>query len=233
MKILLIDDDSEVVKKVTETLADKWIEAKLISTAYGEEGVKLVKKELPEIVILELILADINGFEVLREIRGFSNVLVVILSKKREGNNIVRGLQEGADDYILKPFDPEELIARLGALIRRDEIAKTTSETDVKTSVRRLSIDFTNRTVSVDGKLLKMDPSQYELLHLLVTNQGVAISKQTLLKQVFPERENDTRIVDVFINRIRERLEENPSKPKMIISEGETGYKFVGSYSAL
>ena len=233
MKILLIEGDPKVVKIVTAILKAKWFEVNLISTTYGEEGVELVKKELPDIVILELMLDDINGFEVLQKIRGFSNVLVVILSVKGEDDNIIRGLQEGADDYIVKPFSPEELVARMKALIRRREITKATGEVAVKPSTLRLSIDFTNQTVSVGGSLVRMDPSQYELFCLLVTNKGVGISKQAILKQVFPEHGNDTRIVDVFIHRIRERLEEYPNNPKMILNEGTTGYKFVGSYSTV
>ncbi len=233
MKILIIEDDPNVVKIVTAVIAAKWFEVNLISTAYGEEGVALVKKELPEIVILDLMLPDINGFEVLQKIRGFSDVLVVILTAKREEENRIRGLQEGADDYIVKPFKPEELVARMKALIRRRETTKATSEVAVEPSTMRLSIDFTNQTVSVGDSLVRMDPSQYELFHLLVTNEGVGVSKQALLKQVFPEHGNDTRIVDVFINRIRERLEENPNNPKIIIDDGTTGYKFVGSYSVV
>ncbi len=233
MNILLIEDDPKVVKIVTAILTAKWLEVNLISTAYGEEGVELVKKELPEIVILDLMLEDINGFEVLQKIRGFSDVLVVILTLKGEEDNIIRGLQEGADDYIVKPFSPEELVARMKALIRRREITKATGEVTVKPSTGRLSIDFTNQTVSVDGSLVRMDPSQHELFRLLVTNEGVGVSKQALLKQVFPEHGNDTRIVDVFINRIRERLGEYPNNPKIIINEGATGYKFVGSYSTV
>ncbi|MFC2003318.1 response regulator transcription factor [Chloroflexota bacterium] len=233
MKILLIDNDPKVVEIVTKNLKAKWFEVNLISTAYGEEGVELVKKEFPEIVILDLMLEDINGFEVLQQIRGFSDVLVVILTVNSEVDNIVRGLQEGADDYIIKPFSPEELVARMKALIRRKEISKATGKFAVNPLTRGLSIDFTNQTVSVGGSLVRMDPDQYALFYLLVTNKGVAISKQALLKKVFPEKGNDTRIVDVFINRIRERLEENPNNPKIITNEGTTGYKFVGSYSTV
>ncbi|MFC2003747.1 response regulator transcription factor [Chloroflexota bacterium] len=235
MKILLIEDDPKVVKIVTAVLEAKWFEADLISTAYGEEGVELVKKESPEIVIIDLMLPDISGFEVLQKIRGFSDVLVVVLTSKGEEDNRIRGLQEGADDYVVKPFSPEELVARMKALIRRREMTKTRGKVAVKPSAEdskdRLSIDLSNRTVTVGGSLVKMDPDQYELFRLLVTNKGVALSKQALLKQVFPEKGNDIKIVDVFINRIKEKLEENPNNPKIIIDDGTTGYKFVGSCS--
>ena len=231
IKILLIEDDPDIAEVVALTLIMKWGEADLITTGYGKKGIELVKEELPDIVILDLGLPDIDGIEVLQQIRGFSAVLIVILTARGEGDNKIRGLQEGADDYVVKPFIPEELIVRMKALIRRREITKAASEVAVKPSTMRLSIDFTNQMVSIDGSVVRMDPDQYELFFLLVNNDGVVISKQALLKQVFPEHEDDTRIVDVFINRIREKLEENPNDPKIIISDGKTGYKFVGSYS--
>jgi DNA-binding response OmpR family regulator len=207
----------------------------LISTVYGEEGVELVKKELPDIVILDLMLPDTSGFQVLRQIRNFSDVLLVILTAKGEEDNRIRGLQEGADDYIVKPFSAGELVARMKSLIRRRDTTKATGEIAAKAFTRRLSIDFANQTVRVDGNFVKIGPSSYELLHLLVTNEGMGFSKQELMKKVFPEHTDDadTRIVDVFINKLRERLEEIPNNPKIIIDEGTTGYKFVGSYSVV
>ena len=231
MKILIIEDDPSIIKVVTLVLTMKWVEVNLIPTGYGEEGVELVRKELPDIVILDLTLPDIDGFEVLQKIRSFSDVLVVILTARGDEDNRIRGLQEGADEYIVKPFSTGELVARMKALIRRREITKAMDEVTVRS--KELSIDFENETATVGGKLLRMGPSHYELFYLLVTNEGVAFSKQALQKKVFPERGNDTRIVDVFINKIREQLEEYPNNPKIIIDDGTTGYKFVGSYSVV
>ena len=231
MKILIIEDDPSIIKVVTLALTMKWVEVNLIPTGYGEEGVELVRKELPDIVILDLTLPDIDGFEVLQKIRSFSDVLVVILTARGDEDNRIRGLQEGADEYIVKPFSTGELVARMKALIRRREITKAMDEVTVRS--KELSIDFENETATVGGKLLRMGPSHYELFYLLVTNEGVVLSKQELLKKVFPERGDDTKIVDVFINRIREQLEEYPNNPKIIIDDGTTGYKFVGSYSVV
>jgi len=233
MKILTIEDDPTITRLVTLALTSKWGEVNLISTVYGEEGIELVKKELPDIVILDLMLPDIDGFQVLQQIRSFSDVLVVILTARGEEDNKIRGLQEGADEYIVKPFSTGELVARMKSLIRRREITKAMADVDKKLSARQLSIDFANETATVGGKLLRMGPSHYELFYLLVTNEGVGFSKQALQKKVFPERGNDTRIVDVFINKIREQLEEYPNNPKIIIDDGTTGYKFVGSYSVV
>jgi DNA-binding response OmpR family regulator len=233
MKILIIEDDPTVIQLITEALQSKWVEVNLISTIYGEEGIELTKKELPDIVILDLMLEDIDGFEVLGKIRVFSDVLVVILTARGDEDSMIRGLQEGADEYIVKPFSPGELIARMKSLIRRMEITKSTPEAARKPPTRKLSIDYANQTASVGGSLLRMGPSSYELLYLLVTNEGSALNKKELMKKVFPERgdDTDTGIVDVYINKIRESLEVDPKNPKMILNDGETGYKFVGSYS--
>ena len=229
MKILIIEDEPNTTRLVALALTTKWVEVNLISTGYGEEGIELVKKELPDIIILDLRLPDIDGFEVLRQIRSFSDALVVILTARGEEDNRIRGLQEGADEYIVKPFSAGELVARMKALIRRREITKAMAGV----ANRQLSIDFANETATVGNKLLRMGPSHYELFYLLVTNEGVALSKQFLLKKVFPEHGDDTKIVDVFINKIREQLEEYPRDPKIIIDDGTTGYKFVGSYSVV
>jgi DNA-binding response OmpR family regulator len=233
MKILIIEDDPKIIEIVTRTFETKWSEVNLISTFYGDEGVELVKKELPDIVILDLMLPDTDGFQVLWKIRSFSDVLVVILTAKGEEDNRIRGLQEGADDYIVKPFSAGELVARIKSLIRRREMTETTAAVVMKPSTKsKLSVDTTNETVTIGDKLLRMGPRQYELLYLLVTNEGVMLPKQVLMKKVFPENDgSDTRFVDVYIKKLREVLEEDPDTPKMILNEGTEGYKFVGSYS--
>ena len=232
MKILIIEDDPKIIEIVARTLETKWSEVDLLSTFYGEEGLELVKKELPDIVILDLMLPDVDGFQVVRQIRRFSDVLLVILTARGEEDSRIRGLQEGADDYIVKPFSASELVARMKSLIRRREMTETTAAVDMKPSTsKRLSIDFAGEMASVGGSLLKMGPREYELLCLLVTNEGAVLSKQVLMKEVFPENENDTRFVDLYINKLKEKLGEDPNNQKMILNEGTTGYKFVGSYS--
>ena len=231
MKVLLIEDNSEIVDIVTITLQLRWAEVTLISTFLGNEGVELAKTEQPDLIMLDLGLPDIDGFQVLRQIRDFSDVPVVILTVRGEEMDKIKGLELGADDYIIKPFSPGELLARMKALLRRSSMSKTTGNVDDKSSVPsikgKLRIDFTSGEVSIGDRLLKLGPREYELLHLLVTNEGAVLSKQALLKKVFPEHEGDTRFVDVYINKLREKLEENPGKPQMILKEGETGYKFV------
>ena len=119
MKILIVDDNPEIIEIVAQTLELRWPEVNLISTFLGEEGVELVKKELPDIVILDLGLPDMDGFQVLRQIRGFSDVPLIIFTARGDEANRVKGLGLGADDYVVKPFSPGELLARVQAIHRR------------------------------------------------------------------------------------------------------------------
>jgi len=235
MKILIIEDDPKVIEIMARTLETKWYEVNLLSAPNGNEGLELTKKELPDIIILDLKLPDMDGFEVLRQIRSFSDVLLIILTARGEEDSRIRGLQEGADDYIIKPFSASELVARMKSLIRRMEMTETTAAVARKPSTSRsLGIDFESQEVSVGSKLLKLGPRSYELLYLLVTNAGEVVSKQVLMKKVFPENdESNPQIAEVYINKLREQLEEYPNEPKMILNEGTTGYKFVGSYSTV
>ncbi|MFC1906342.1 response regulator transcription factor [Chloroflexota bacterium] len=231
MKILLIEDNSEIVDIVIITIQLRWPEVTLISTFLGNEGVELTKTEQPDLIILDLGLPDIDGFQVLSQIRDFSDVPVAILTVRGEEMDKIKGLELGADDYITKPFSPGELLARMKALLRRSSMSQTTGNGDDKLSVPsikgKLRIDFTSGEVSIGDRLLKLSPREYELLHLLVTNEGVVLSKHALLKKVFPDQGEDTRFVDVYINKLRGKLGENPEEPRMILNDGETGYKFV------
>lgn len=228
MKVLIIEDDPEIIDVVALTLELKWSDVSLISTFLGEKGVELAKKELPDIIILDLGLPDITGFEVLKQIRAFSDVPLVILTVRGEEMDKVRGLELGADDYMVKPFSPGELLARLKALLRRGQMPEIKAQVAGKLFVRgKLRIDFTSREVSIGDKLVKLGPREYDLLYMLVTNAGVVLLNQKLLEEVFPEHKADTQFLDVYIKKLRERLEEDPDSPEMILSEGGIGYKFV------
>ena len=230
MKVLLIEDDPEIMTAVAQALEFRWHEANLVFSFWGEKGVELAKTELPDIIILDLGLPDTDGFQVLRQVRSFSDVPVVILTVRGDEENKIKGLELGADDYMVKPFSPGELVARLKALLRRSQMPKTTANVADKPSIKgKLRIDFTSQGVSVGDKLLKLSPREYDLLHQLVTNAGVVLSNQTLLKEVFPEHGADTRFLEVYIKKLKEKLGEDPDSPTMIVNEGRTGYKFVGS----
>jgi len=227
MKVLMIEDSPETVAMVTQTLKYWLPEVSLVSTFLGEEGVDLVKKELPDVVLLDLGLPDIDGYQVLQQIRGFSHVLVVIISGKAGEEDIIRGLEQGADDYIVKPFLPREFAARLKALLRRSQLGTTASFADKSIHRGRLRVDIGSRTVSFDNLQLKLGPREYELLYHLVTNEGKVLSNQMLLNEVFPEQSSDVRFLEVYIRKIREKLGEDLDNPKIIVNEGGAGYRFV------
>lgn len=231
MKVLLIEDSTEIVDIVAITLKLRWPEVTLVSSFLGKEGVKLVKKELPDIVVLDLGLPDMDGFQVLRSIREFSDVPLVILTVRGDEMDKIRGLELGADDYIVKPFSPAELLARLKALLRRSQVSKTSAKADDKLPTLfikgRLRIDLTSQEVSIDDKLLKLGPREYDLLYCLVTNEGEVVSNQMLLEKVFPENKDDIRLLEVYMKKLREKLKVNPDDPEIILNEGGMGYKFV------
>jgi len=229
MKVLVIEDNNEIIDIVAQILALRWPEANLISTTLGEIGVELSQKELPDIVILDLGLPDVNGFQVLREIRSFSDVPVVILTVRGDEVDKIKGLELGADDYIVKPFSPGEFLARIKAALRRSHMPNITAKVAGKPFIRgNLRIDFQSQEVSVGGKLMKLSPSEYDLLYVLVTNEGQVMSKETLLEKVWgPDHVADTDHIEVYIRSLNEILKKKPGHPLMTLDEGETGYKLV------
>jgi len=232
MKVLLVEDTTEIVDIVSVTLKLRWPDIELISSSLGKEGIELARNELPDVVLLDLGLPDIDGFQVLRSIRDFSDEIpVVILTVRGEETDKIRGLELGADDYIVKPFSPGELLARLRALLRRSQVPQKSVEPEtvvptpsIKGSLR---IDFTSQQVSIGDKLLKLGPREYDLLYHLVSSEGKVVSSQTLMELVFPENKEDFRFLDVYITKLREKLETNSDHPEIIVSEGDEGYKFI------
>lgn len=236
MKVLLIEDDPEIVEVVKITLDMRWPDVDLLSTFLGEKGVELAKTELPDVVILDLGLPDTNGFEVLRKIREFSNTPVVIVSVRGEELDKIQGLELGADDFISKPFSPGELLARVQAVVRRSQMVKKATQSGGKLSIggkQKLRIDSSSREVSVGDELIKLSPREYDLLHQLVTNEGEVLPREKLMETLFPEHAGDTQFLEeferleIYINSLREKLEENPDRPRIILKEGERGYKFT------
>ena len=235
MNILLIDDDLSLIELIDESLKSGWSEARLISTTNGTEAISLVQLEKPDIIILDLGLPDADGIQVLRQIRSLTDVHLIILTAKDDEMTKILGLQEGADDYITKPFSVAELVARMKALIRRKETTESRTLVYGKSAASKtLVIDFENRTANYDGRPVRIGPRQYRMLQIFIENKGKVVPKLKLLAEVFPEETGeDTSIVDVYINKLREGMGESPNEPETIVNEGDTGYKFVGSYSII
>jgi DNA-binding response OmpR family regulator len=187
----------------------------------------LVRTQLPDLILLDVMMPDMDGFEVLRLIRESSNVPVIMLTAKGEEDDRVRGLEIGADDYITKPFSPRELVSRVRAVLRRVQISSGASE-DVIEVDDRLKIDFNRREVWVDGELVNLRPTEYRLLYHLVKNAGWVLSHDQILSKVWGyEYQDEPHYVRLYINYLRKKIEEDPSNPKYILTERGVGYRFV------
>ena len=224
-KILVVDDEKRIVHFIRLNLEHDGFE---VLAAYdGTEALKRVREDLPDLVLLDVMLPDMDGFEVLRLIREVSDVPVIMVTAKGEEEDIVRGLELGADDYITKPFSPRELVSRIRAVLRRYEAVRGHMG-DVVEVDQRLKIDFARRQVWVDGKPIKLRPTEYRLLYHLVKNAGWVLTYEQLLRKVWGyEYRDEHHYVRLYINYLRQKIEEDPSHPKYILTEHGVGYRFV------
>jgi two-component system KDP operon response regulator KdpE len=224
-RILVVDDEERMVRFIRLNL--EYDGFRVVEAYTGYQAIEQVRSSIPDLVLLDVMLPDIDGFEVLRIIREVSTVPVIMLTAKGEEDDRVRGLELGADDYITKPFSPRELVSRVRAVLRRTE--GTTGSTHGLIKVDdRLQIDFDRREVWVDGELVKLRPTEYRLLYHLVQNAGWVVSHDQLLQKVWGyEYRDEPHYVRLYINYLRQKLEEDPSHPKYILTERGVGYRFV------
>jgi DNA-binding response OmpR family regulator len=203
VKALIIEDDPQIVESVSLCFELKWPEVKFMSSLNGEGGIELVRKESPDIVVLDLGLPDMEGFDVLRRIRSFSDVPVIILTVRREEANRIEGLELGADDYITKPFSPAELMARVKVVLRRAG------------------------RVTLRGKEINLTPVEFKLLYTMALHDGEVLPPGFLLREVWGEMYVDSpQYLEVCIQRLRSKMESDPSHPQMVLNV-EGGYMFL------
>jgi two-component system, OmpR family, response regulator VicR len=220
VKVLIVEDDKEIVDAITLAFQIRWPEAKVVSTRLGRKGVELVETEAPDIVILDLGLPDISGFEVLSQIRLFSHVPIIILTVRADEADVVKGLEWGADDYILKPFRQLELLARVKALIRRQ------SPSDEETLVSGpLHLDATSGQLRLDNKEIALTITESRILAHMMRNAGHVVTHSSLAEAVWGnDYPGAADSLKVHIRRLREKIEENPSQPKFILTKAGVGY---------
>lgn len=224
-RILVVDDEQRMARFIRLNLEHDGF---IVEEAYnGMDAINRLRDVMPDLVMLDVMMPDIDGFEVLRMIREFSQVPVIMLTAKGEEDDKVKGLELGADDYVTKPFSPRELVVRAKAVIRRTE-ASGQSRHDVIEVDDRLKLDFDKREVWVDGELVKLRPTEYRLLFHLVQNAGWVQTYDQLLAKVWGyEYRDETHYVRLYINYLRQKLEKNPSEPKYILTERGVGYRFA------
>jgi len=224
MKALIIEDNREIVEAISLAFQILWPEVKLVSTHLGERGVDMVETEAPDIVILDLGLPDISGFDVLKQIRLFSTVPVIILTVRAEEADIVKGLEWGADDYVVKPFKQLELLARVRALIRRQ--SPDAAETPLVCGPLRF--DPATLQLLHGDKEISLTRTEGHIIHHLMKNCGCVVTYSSLAESLWGEDyPGSADSLRVHIRRLREKIEAHPSNPQLILTKTGIGYLLV------
>jgi len=226
MKALVIEDERKIIDAIRVAFEFRWPDAEIVDSTTGKKGIDLVKSEAPDIVILDLNLPDISGYEVLKALRQFSAVPVIILTVRSDDEDMLKGLEYGADDYITKPFNYMNLLARIRAVLRRTETIPFQGGHD-KTINPRLTIDFVNQKVKVDNRPVTLAPMEYHLLALLVRNKDQVIPYDRIMDEVWGKGyEDNNENIRIVVRRLREKLGDDP--PNMIVNRRGAGYMFKG-----
>ncbi|HXN23104.1 MAG TPA: response regulator transcription factor [Candidatus Dormibacteraeota bacterium] len=219
--ILVVDDDPQIRRVMRATLTAQGYT--IVEARDGQEALEKLRSERPDLVLLDMNMPVMDGLEACREIRRDSEVPVIMLTVRSAEKDKVRALDAGADDYVVKPFGIQELLARVRAVLRRTSNEKNQT---VLTS-KDLSIDFEKRTVLVRGRLVHLTPKEFEVLKELVTSAGKPLSHRRLLQAVWgPDYGDETESLRVVINQLRKKIEINPAKPNYIQTEPWVGYRF-------
>jgi len=225
-KLILVADDEARMRRFMQMNLD--LEGyRVIEAENGLQAVNRVRDDLPDLVLMDVMMPEMDGFEALRLIRETSNVPVIMLTVKGDEDDRVRGLELGADDYVTKPFSPRELSSRIKAVLRRAEMPTPAGQSMIKVD-DRFQIDFNRRQVIVDGEEIKLRPTEYRLLYHLVNNAGWTLPHETLLAKVWGhEYRDETHYLRLYITYLRQKIEEDPAHPKYILTERGLGYRFV------
>ena len=223
--ILAVDDNVKMTRFIRMNLE---LEGYRVSEASnGMEALDKTREELPDLVLLDVMMPEMDGFETLGHLRKISSVPVIMLTVKNEEEDKIRGLELGADDYVTKPFSPRELSSRIKALLRRSEMPTPLEKTLMRID-DRLSIDFQRHEVWVEQEKVKLRPTEYRLLYHLVSNAGWVMSHEALLSKVWgPEYRDEIQYLRLYVNYLRQKIEVDPAHPTYILTERGVGYRFA------
>jgi two-component system KDP operon response regulator KdpE len=222
-QILIVDDESPIRRLLTITLQSNNYNVREAAT--GKDGIAAVSINVPDLILLDLGLPDESGHDVLRHLREWYSNPIIIISVLGGEEDIVRALDNGADDYLVKPFRTGELLARIRTAIR-----KSSREANVSvTSYGSLSVDHANRIVKKNNEIIRMTATEYALLSLFVRNDGKVLTHQFILKEIWgSHQQNESQYLRVFVAQIRKKIESDPNRPQYITTESGIGYRFTG-----
>jgi two-component system, OmpR family, KDP operon response regulator KdpE len=225
--ILIIDDEAQIRKLLTITLQSN--DYRVHEASNGKEGLTLVASHPPDLILLDLGLPDENGHDVLKHLREWFTNPIIIVSVQSAEEDIVKALDNGANDYLIKPFRTGELLARI-----RSSLRKSTSEPNIPSATfQDVSIDFANRVVKKNDVAVKLTVTEYSLFSLLARNEGKVLTHQYLLNQIWgASHQNESQYLRVFIAQLRKKIEADPNRPTHIITESGVGYRFIGHSSS-
>ena len=225
MKILLVDDETAFVTILTVALQLYRPGYSVVAAATGAEALAKIEEESPDIVLLDVVLPDRDGFQICREIRNRSDLPVILVTVKDREEDVIKGLEAGADDYISKPFSHKELIARIEAVLRRTKALVSGDRPGVFRN-GELFVDFGQRQATIRGKGLLLTPKEYELLECLARNAGQIVSHDALLVKVWGgQYRGETQYLKTYIYRLRRKIEANPRQPRYLLSHYRAGYR--------
>lgn len=220
-EILIIDDEPQIRKLLEISLESN--DYKVISAENAKQGILLAANHAPDLILLDLGLPDKSGHEVLKELRTWFNKAIIILSVINNENDIVSALDNGATDYLTKPFRTAELLARIRVALRNNQVENFNNVENFGD----LEIDFVARTVKKNAEIVKLTSTEFNLLVLLAKNEGRVLTHQYILKEIWGVgSQTETQYLRVFVGTLRKKIEENPNQPKHIITESGVGYRF-------
>ena len=223
-KILVIDDEDTTVQLITLLLERRGFE--VIKAYSAEEGLRKAYRYQPDLVLLDIMMPDMDGWEVCRRLRDMSDVPIIFLTARTEGPDIVRGLEMGADDYVTKPYDNDELVARVRAHLRRSPKPNMSEELSFNGGDFR--INFMNREVRVRNELKHLTPKEFNLLGVLVRNAGRVVPRNELVTEAWGEEYSDAiDSLKLYIHYLRQKLEADPERPEYILTSRGVGYRFT------
>ena len=223
--ILVIDDEPQILRALRTILTEKHF--RVTTASRGEEGLALAAANPPDIVILDLGLPDLDGTQVCARLREWTRIPIIVLSVRDGEMDKVAALDHGADDYLTKPFGIEELLARVRVALRHAAQARTEKATVFRAGP--LLIDLANHTVTRDGEPVRLTATEFKLLAYLVANSGRVLTHQSILTNVWGEAEaNHVEYLRVFMRQLRKKLEPEPERPQILVTESGVGYRFLG-----